>query len=71
MTDKRVTRLVSVQGFNQAFEEQIKYHKTMADAFYSVNELYAKYYGGEGRYSSFDSFRMSRKHYLLKLKKQS
>jgi hypothetical protein len=71
MVDKRVMRLVHIDGFNQAFEEQIAKHKTMESAFHYVNELYAKYFGGEGKFKSYDSFRMSRNYHLKKHKNKS
>lgn len=70
MMDLRITRLVSVQGFNRAFEEQMSKHPTMEEAYESIEKLYSKHYNTR-RFKNYDSFRMSRKYHMKKAKSSS
>lgn len=55
----------SKYGFFKVYFEQLKYHKTNADAFNCVNDIYCELFG-EYRYDNFESFKSSLKNYTKK-----
>jgi hypothetical protein len=63
INDKRILALSSFEGFNDCFEQQLKYHNTMPEAFLAVSNIYFKYYGKE-RYSSYESFKQVRNRHI-------
>jgi hypothetical protein len=63
-----ILRLLTPEGFNQAFEEAMKRHNTQLDAYLEVAARHEKYFGRE-RYQDFVSFRMARYKMLNKKRK--
>lgn len=62
-------RLLTFTGFNQAFEEETTRSKTYKEAFQKVEDQVEQTFGIE-KYSSYDSFRNSRKKKLKKMRRR-
>jgi hypothetical protein len=56
---KEVLRLLNVEGFNQAFEEELPKHRTHLQAYEAVEEVHERYFTFR-RYMDFENFRRSR-----------
>jgi hypothetical protein len=56
---KRVIKMITMEGFIEAFESLKKTNITQVDAYEQCEELYEKYFGRR-RYSEFQSFYMAK-----------
>ena len=67
---KKVLGLQSYKGFLEAFQQEIKHHKTYKEAYENVELRHLCYYS-KRRYSCFESFKtvMSRNNKKKKKKK--
>ena len=58
-----VNKLVSRQGFINAFWQEMKNHKTQVAAYEALEQVYERHYG-QRRYSDYNSFRNVRDRVL-------
>ena len=69
MLDPEIRRLITVAGFNQAYEELLPESYSYRHCYEQTEAIYEKYFLCR-RYSSFESFYQVRQGYLKKRKKQ-
>jgi hypothetical protein len=67
LKDRRLLRLLNPVGFNQFFDEEIRYHHTLASAYEHLENLREKYFGVRA-YSCYKSFQICRTRLLKKLR---
>lgn len=65
-----ILRLLHIQGFNEAFDEELPKHKTQFEAYMAVEELHERYFTFP-KYSDFQSFRNCRYALLAKNKENA
>lgn len=59
MRKAEIIKLITVDGFIEAFWVEVRLCKTQQDAYEKVETIYEKEFGRR-RYASFDSFRVVR-----------
>lgn len=59
MIEPHIQRLLTQEGFIEAFYEQCADYKTHEEAYEGVERLYERYFG-KRKYSNFNSFRQVR-----------
>ena len=63
-----ILRLLTPEGFNQAFDEKIGHFSTYSEAYEAVEEIHQRFFTFR-KYSDYESFRVSRTYFLKKVKK--
>ena len=67
--DKTILKLISFDGFNQRFEQNMRVCNTYKNAYLKTEELYQGAFG-QKKYASYDSFRIVRAIKMKKNKKK-
>tara|TARA_R100000664_G_scaffold4828_1_gene9559 strand:+ start:2092 stop:2307 length:216 start_codon:yes stop_codon:yes gene_type:complete len=67
--DKTILKLISFEGFNQRFEQNMRVCNTYKNAYLKTEEQYKDVFG-EKKYASYDSFRIVRARKMKKNKKK-
>lgn len=67
--DRRISKLATKQGFNEAYEKETLRTRPNEKAYEVTEELRVKYFN-ERAYSSFDSFRICRNRMIKKRAKE-
>lgn len=62
---KRILKLRTPTGFDELFEQEISRHRTHKEAFQVLNDEFEEAFG-EPRYTSYDSYRISRSKRIKK-----
>ena len=67
--DKTILKLISFEGFNQRFEQNMRVCNTYKNAYLKTEEQYKDVFV-EKKYASYDSFRIVRARKMKKNKKK-
>ena len=67
--DKTILKLVSFDGFNQRYEQNMRVCNTYKNAYLKTEEQYEGVFG-QKKYASYDSFRIIRSRKMKKNKKK-
>ena len=63
---KRLIRMVQPDGFDEIFNQELKNYDTYEKCFNALNAEYREVFG-EPRYSTYDSYRLSRRKRIKKV----